>query len=126
MTDLTVIRADGTEETIKIHSTAATGMIYQRIFGRNFQKDVDAIQGDDSNGDVAAVQETFPRVFYIWSLLANFGTSLTLAQILGKTEEDYLEWLMNYSLNAFTSPKAVSAFADEYARGLKSNTESKN
>ena len=126
MTNLTVIRADGTEETIKIHSTAATGTIYQRLFGRNFQKDVDAIQGDDSNGDVAAVQEVFPRVFYVWNLLSNFGTSLSLAQILGKTEEDYLEWLMNYALNAFTSPKAVSAFADEYAKGLSTDADPKN
>lgn len=124
MTTVKILKADGEMEEMTLHSTSATGQIYQRVFGLNFYKDVNAIQS--AGEDVSVVQEVFPRVFYVWSLIAQVGDKITVADVLKKTETDYIEWLMQYSLNAFISPAAVSAFADEYSKGAETKATEKN
>ena len=124
MTDMAIIKADGEESVLKLHSNSATGMVYQRIFNRNFYNDVDSIRNAQENP--AIVQEIFPRVFYTWNLMYQCGNGLTIADILKKTEMDYIEWLMQYSLNAFISTEAVSAFAEEYSKGTETKSDAKN
>lgn len=124
MTEMKVIMSGGEEGVLKLHSNAATGMVYQRIFNRNFYNDVDMIRGAQENPVI--VQEIFPRVFYVWSLLYQCGSELTIQDILKKTEIDYMEWLMDFTMNAFISPEAVSAFAEEYSKGTETKSDAKN
>lgn len=124
MTEMKVIMSGGEEGVLKLHSNAATGMVYQRIFNRNFYNDVDPIRGAQENP--AIVQEIFPRVFYVWSLLYQCGSELTIQDILKKTEMDYMEWLMDFTMNAFISPEAVSAFVEEYSKGTETKSDAKN
>lgn len=124
MTEVKVIMSGGEEGVLKLHSNAATGMVYQRIFNRNFYNDVDLNRGAQENP--AIVQEIFPRVFYVWSLLYQCGGELTIQDILKKTEMDYIEWLMDFTMNAFISPEAVSAFAEEYSKGTETKSDAKN
>lgn len=124
MTKLTVAGADGSAKELAIHATASTAHVYQRIFKRGFYADIESIR--TAGEDVTAVQDIFPMVFYVWHLLERCGNGLTITDILKKTEADYIEWLMDYSMTAFVSPEAVQAFADEYARGLDSHSTPKN
>jgi hypothetical protein len=124
MTDMAIIKADGEESVLKLHSNSATGMVYQRIFNRNFYNDVDSIRGAQEHPSI--VQDIFPRVFFVWNLMYQRGNGVTIAEILKKTEMDYIEWLMDFSMNAFISPAAVSAFAEEYAKGAETHTTPKN
>ena len=124
MTEITVSGASGEAKKLKIHATAAVGIVYQRIFKRDFYKDMYSIRS--AGEDVAAVQDIFPRIFYVWSLMANFGTRANLSEVLGKTENDYIMWLMDYAVTAFISAEAVGAFTEEYSRGIDTHSESKN
>lgn len=124
MTTIKIVRADGETEEMTLHSTSATGQIYQRIFKDNFYKTVDSIRS--AGDDTSIVQDAFPKVFYVWHLIAQVGNGLTIADILRKTDADFIEWLMQYSLNAFISPEAVSAFAEEYSKGTETKSDAKN
>ena len=124
MTDLIVAGADGTEKKLAIHSTAATSSVYQRIFKREFNADVDSITSN--GGNAAVVQDVLPKVFYVWNLLSEYGKSLSMPEILGKTENDYIEWLMEYAVLSFVSETAVEIFAEEYSKGTKTNSTAKN
>lgn len=124
MTTVKILKADGETEEMTLHSTSATGQIYQRIFKENFYKTVDSIRS--AGDDTSIVQDAFPKVFYIWHLIAQIGNGLTIADILRKTDADYIEWLMQYSLNAFISAEAVSAFAEEYSKGTETKSDAKN
>lgn len=124
MTTVKILKADGEMEDMTLHSTSATGQIYQRIFKENFYKTVDSIRS--AGDDTSIVQDAFPKVFYIWHLIAQIGNGLTIADILRKTDADYIEWLMQYSLNAFISAEAVSAFAEEYSKGTETKSDAKN
>lgn len=124
MTTVKIIRADGETEEMALHSTSATGQIYQRIFKENFYKTVDSIRS--AGEDTSIVQDAFPKVFYVWHLIAQIGNGLTIADALRKTDTDFIEWLMQYSLNAFISAEAVSAFAEEYSKGTETKSDAKN
>ena len=124
MTTVKIVRADGETEEMTLHSTSATGQIYQRIFKENFYKTVDSIRS--AGDDTSIVQDAFPKVFYVWHLIAQIGNGLTIADALRKTDADYIEWLMQYSLNAFISAEAVSAFAEEYSKGTETKSDAKN
>lgn len=124
MTELTVAGASGEAKKLRIHATAAVGSVYQRIFKRDFYKEMESIRAAGEN--VTAVQDIFPRIFYVWSQMANFGSGMNLSELLNKTENDYIMWLMDYSVTAFISEEAVSAFAEEYGRGIQTYSESKN
>ena len=124
MTTIKIVRADGETEEMTLHSTSATGQIYQRIFKDNFYKTVDSIRS--AGDDTSIVQDAFPKVFYVWHLIAQVGNGLTIADILRKTDADFIEWLMQYPLNAFISPEAVSAFAEEYSKGTETKSDAKN
>lgn len=124
MTTVKILKADGEMEDMTLHSTSATGQIYQRIFKENFYKTVDSIRS--AGEDTSIVQDAFPKVFYVWHLIAQIGNGLTIADTLRKTDADYIEWLMQYSLNAFISAEAVSAFAEEYSKGTETKSDAKN
>lgn len=124
MTTVKIVRADGETEEMTLHSTSATGQIYQRIFNENFYKTVDRIRS--AGEDTSIVQDVFPKVFYVWHLIAQIGNGLTIADTLRKTDADFIEWLMQYSLNAFISSEAVSAFAEEYSKGTETKSDAKN
>lgn len=124
MTTVKIVRADGEAEEMTLHSTSATGQIYQRIFKENFYKTVDSIRL--AGEDTSIVQDAFPKVFYVWHLIAQIGNGLTIADALRKTDTDFIEWLMQYSLNAFISAEAVSAFAEEYSKGTETKSDAKN
>lgn len=124
MTEITVSGASGEKKKLKIHATAAIGSVYQHIFRRDFYKDMESIRA--AGEDVAAVQDIFPRIFYVWSLMADFGAEMSISELLGKTENDYIMWLMDYAVTAFISAEAVGAFAEEYSRGMETHSESKN
>lgn len=124
MTTVKIVRADGEMEEITLHSTSATGQIYQRIFKENFYKTIDSIRS--AGEDTSIVQDAFPKVFYVWHLIAQIGNGLTITDALRKTDTDFVEWLMQYSLNAFISAEAVSAFAEEYSKGTETKSDAKN